>query len=177
MKKILAILTTLLLLGGMLGFTQTAGWRLTKENSVKFSGKGVDGIFKKLTANVTFDEKNLQGSKFVIAIDVASLNTGNALQNKHATGSEWFDAAKYPQIKFTTNTIEKVGNDFVAKGKMEVKGKANDVNIPFAFTSSGSIGKFTSKFSIKRTDYGIGEPTGDVADVISIEIVANVTKQ
>lgn len=165
-----------LFLGGIFAFVQLTNWNVGQEYSVKFSGKGVNGIFKTFAATIAFDESNLASSKFAIIIDVASLNTGNAMQNRHATGAEWFDAATYPKIKFTSGSIQKSGSGYVVNGKMEVKGKVKEVSIPFNFTNSGSTGVFTSMLTIKRSDYGVGAASNDVSDEIKVEIKVPVTK-
>ena len=176
MKRYSLLMATFLLLGGMFAFTMLTGWTVTSDHSVKFSGKGVNGIFKTFNASIYFDDTNLAASKFTITIDVASLNTGNAVQNRHATGAEWFDAAKYPQIKFTSGTIEKTSSGFLVKGKMQVKAKVKDVSIPFTFSKSGTTGTFSSSFTIKRSEYGVGGATDDVSEDIKVELKVPVTK-
>ncbi|HKC68707.1 MAG TPA: YceI family protein [Bacteroidia bacterium] len=176
MKNIFNKIVVVLLIGGLLSFTSSPMWKLSKGHTISFSGKGVDGVFKKMEAEINFDEKNLTASKFIIKIDVNSINTGNALQNKHAIGADWFDAAKYPLIKFTTSSIEKSASGYLAKGKMEVKNKSKEVSVPFTFTSNGLTGKFTANFTIKRSDYGVGESSGDVDDEIKIKTEVSVEK-
>ena len=176
MKRTIMLMATFLLLGGMYAFTLLTSWSVTNEHSVKFSGKGVNGIFKTFNAAIYFDEANLSTSKFTITIDVASLNTGNAVPNRHATGPDWFDATKYPKIKFTSGTIEKTSAGYVVKGKMEVKNKVKDVTIPFQFTRSGTTGSFSSSFVIKRSDYGVGGASGEVSDEIKVELKVPVMK-
>jgi len=176
MKSVVYKIAVVLLIGGLLSFTGSPLWKLSKGHTISFSGKGVDGIFKKMEAEINFDEKNLGTSKFTLKIDISSINTGNALQNKHALGADWFDASKYPAIKFTTNSIEKSGSGYTAKGKMEVKNKSKEVSIPFTFVSDGAKGKFTTNFTIKRSDYGVGEPSGDVDDEIKIKAEVPVEK-
>jgi polyisoprenoid-binding protein YceI len=174
MKSVFHKTVVVLLIGGLLSFTSSPLWKLSKGYAISFSGKGVDGIFKKMEAEINFDEKNLATSKFIIKIDVNSINTGNALQNKHATGADWFDAAKYPLIKFTTSSIEKSASGYIAKGKLEVKNKSKEVSVPFTFTSAGSTGKFIANFTIKRSDYGVGESSDDVADELKIKVEVQV---
>ena len=163
-------------MGGLFAFALLGNWKVSPDYSVKFSGKGVTGIFKTFSADINFDETKLATSTIVVTIDVASLNTGNAVQNRHSVGADWFDAAKYPKIKFTSTAIEKSTSAYIAKGKMEVKGKVKDVSIPFNFTKTGAAGEFTSTFTIKRSDYGVGAANNDVSDEIKVEVKVPVTK-
>lgn len=176
MKRIILSIAATLMLGGLFAFVQLTGWTVSPEYSVRFSGKGVNGIFKTFNATITFDEANLAASKFAVTIDVSSINTGNAMMNRHATGAEWFDAVKYPKIKFTSEKIEKSGSGYLVKGKMEVKGKVKDVSIPFNFTKNGSSGEFTSTLTIKRSEYGVGAASNDVSDEIKVDVKVPVTK-
>jgi polyisoprenoid-binding protein YceI len=176
MRRIILSMAAVALIGGLSAFVQLTGWTVAQDYSVKFSGKGVNGIFKTFNATITFDETQLATSKFVVTIDVASINTGNAMQNRHATGAEWFDATKYPKITFTSGSFEKSTSGYVVKGKMEVKGKVKDVAIPFKFTKTGSTGVFTSTLMIKRSDYGIGAASNDVSDEIKVDVSVPVTK-
>jgi len=176
MKRILLLMAAILPIGGLFAFVLLGNWTITKDYSVKFSGKGVNGIFKTFDAVINFDETKLATSTVAVTIDVASLNTGNAVQNRHAVGAEWFDATKYPKIKFTSSAIEKSTSGYIVKGKMEVKGKVKDVAIPFNFTKSGTTGEFTATFPIKRSDYGVGGASDDVADEMKVEIKVPVLK-
>lgn len=169
-------MAAILMIGGLFAFVQLGNWKVSPDYSVKFSGKGVSGIFKTFSADIHFDETKLASSTVVVTIDVASLNTGNAVQNRHSIGPDWFDASKYPKIKFTSTAIEKSGTGYIVKGKMEVKGKIKDVAIPFNFTKTGSAGEFTSTFNIKRSDYGVGAASTDVADEIKVELKVPVLK-
>jgi polyisoprenoid-binding protein YceI len=176
MKKIIFTVATLFFLGIVFAFTVISNWKIVNDYSIKFSGKDVNGIFKKFTGNIEFDEANLAASKFYLVIEVASINTGNGLQNKHAKSGDWFDAANYPQIKFTSSKIEKSGNTWSVKGKMEVHGVAKEMNIPFSFSKTGNQGIFTAGFIVKRSDFNIGKPGGDTANDIKVEVKVPVSK-
>lgn len=166
----------LLLIGGVFAFTQSKTWKVSKDYSIDFSAKGVNGIFKTFSATINFDDAQLSASKFVMTIDVNSINTGNGLQNKHALGEEWFNADKYPNIKFTSSSFEKTEKGYSVKGKLQVKDVTKDVTIPFTFTKSGSKGKFSASFSIDRGTYNVGKAGGDVGNSIKINAVIPVTK-
>src|SRR5687768_4002310 len=82
-------------------------WKIAEGYSIKFTSEHPSGIFTSFKGDIQFDEKNLAASKFNVAIDVASINTGNGMRNKHAKSDKWFDEKKYPQIKFTSSEISK----------------------------------------------------------------------
>ena len=60
-------------------------------------------------------------TQFNLKIDVKSISTGNGMMNKKAQIAEWFDAAKYPQIKYVSSKIEKSGDGYNVIGKLTIK--------------------------------------------------------
>lgn len=177
MKKLILSAGALLVLAATFAFTAIQGWQIADKYNITFSSGDVSGIFKKLSGSITFDEKNLAQSKFDVAIDVASINTGNGLQNKHAKEAEWFDAAKYPSIKYTSSRIVKSGAGYSATGTLEVKGVKKEVTLPFSFKQAGNAATFSGTFNINRSDFHVGKPGGDVAEVIKVEVSIPVVKQ
>ncbi|MDR0801379.1 YceI family protein [Fluviicola sp.] len=169
-------MSVLLLIGGVFAFIQVPAWKVAKDYNIEFSAKGVDGVFKTFTATISFDEAKLAASRFVMTIDVNSINTGNGLQNKHAVSDEWFDAEKYPNIRFTSSSFEKTASGYSVKGKLQVKDVTKEVTIPFTFSKSGSKGKFAATFSIDRFAYNVGKSGGDVENNIKITATIPVTK-
>lgn len=176
MKKIVLSFATLLALTAVFAFSIAASWSIKSDYSIKFSGEDASGIFKTFSGNIVFDENNLAASSFAVTIDVGSINTGNGMQNKHAKGEEWFDAAKYPAIKYTSSKIVKSGAGYTATGTLEVKGVKKEVSLPFTFKAAGNAGTFSGTFNINRNDFKVGKPGGDVADVIKVEVNVPVTK-
>lgn len=169
MKNIFSYFTILLLAAGVFSFATQNNWKVGKDYSIKFSTKGVDGIFKTFNATIQFDETKLDAASFVMNIDVNSINTGNGLQNKHALGDEWFNAEKYPKIKFTSTSFSKSGEGFNVKGKLQVKNQTKDITIPFTFKKKGKKGTIATNFSINRIDYGVGKANNDVGNTIKID--------
>ncbi len=178
MKRVIFSFATLLAIAAVFAFTAAAqGWQIKTNYNVQFSNPGVSGIFKTLKGDIAFDEKNLGASKFDMNIEVASINTGNGLQNKHAKGSDWFEADKFPLIKFTSSRITKNGNNYLATGTLEMHGQKKEIGIPFTFAQKGNEGTFAGAFTVNRNDFKIGKPGGDVDDMVKIELSVPVTKK
>jgi polyisoprenoid-binding protein YceI len=169
-------LATGLGLTALFAFTFAQNWQITDKYNISFSSNDVAGIFKTFKGSITFDEQNPAASKFDVTIDVASINTGNGLQNKHAKGADWFDAAKYPVIKYTSKKIVKAGNAFQVTGDLQMHGVTKELSIPFTFKKAGNSGTFTGAFTVNRSDFQIGKPGGDVGETINIAVSVPVTK-
>jgi len=176
MKKLSLFLATLPALAAVFAFTSAQVWTIKETYSIQFSNSDVNGIFKKFTGSIDFDEANLATSKFNISIDVASINTGNGLQNKHAKGEEWFDAAKYPYIKYTSSKIEKTATGFKVSGQLEMKGVKKDLSFPFTFVKNGNGGTFNAEFSVNKNEYKVGKSGDSVGEIIKLKISIPVKK-
>jgi polyisoprenoid-binding protein YceI len=176
MKKLILSMTTLLGITAVFAFTLTQNWNITDKYNIRFSSNDVAGIFKTFKGTIVFDEQNMAASKFDVTIDVASINTGNGLQNKHAKGAEWFDAAKYPVIKYTSKKIVKTGATYQVTGDLQIRGVTKETTIPFTFKKAGAGATFNGTFTINRNDFHIGKPGGDVAEQIKVEVAVPVTK-
>ncbi|MEY4351205.1 MAG: hypothetical protein RL078_1272 [Bacteroidota bacterium] len=160
-------------------FTSSAQqYKIAEGFKVAFTNPDVSGNFDELTStSLVFNEANLAQSKLSFKIKVASINTGNGLQNKHARAEEWFDAEKYPYIEFNSSKIEKTAEGYKATGKLQIKGETKEITIPFTFTKKGSKGTFIAKFSVNRNDFGVGKKNAGVADNIKITATIPVIKK
>jgi polyisoprenoid-binding protein YceI len=155
---------------------QSIDWKITEGYSIQFKGTDAEGVFKTLTGNISFDENNLSGSSISVSVDVASINTGNGMKNKHAKSDKWFDAEKYPAITFVSNKFSKTSSGYEVEGSLEIHGVKKQVTIPFTFNSN----TFNGKFSVNRMDYGVGTMEGmskKVSNEIALEISVPVTKK
>ncbi len=157
MKKILltvAFSATMLI--SAFSFALITNWKIANGYSVKFTSKNPSGIFKTMNGDVIFDESNLAKSRFAIAIDVASINTGNGMMNTIAKGASWFDAAHYPSIRFTSSEISKTASGYETTGILEIHGIRKQISIPFTFKNN----TFNGSFTVNRLDYKVGMADG-----------------
>lgn len=148
-------------------------WKINEEYSVKFSSGHPDGIFKGLKGDIEFDEKDLKSSVFNVTIDVATINTGNGMQNTHAKSDKWFDAEKYPVIKFTSSQVTKSVAGYQVKGVLEMHGVTKEISFPFTFHNN----TFAGSFEVNRNEFGIGDPKHEkVPATLKIDLSIPVSK-
>ena len=177
MKKFIVSISALFLLTAVFALTLVQGWQPTDKYNISFSSNDAGGIFKKFSGNIVFDEQNTTASVFDVTIDVNSINTGNGLQNKHAKSDEWFDAAKYPVIRYVSKKITKTATGYQVTGDMDMHGVKKELTIPFTFRKNGNSGEFKGSFSVNRSDFHIGKPGGEVAESIKVDITVPVVKK
>ena len=148
-------------------------WKISDNYSIKFDGGDPSGEFKGLKGTVSFDPNNLASSKFDATIDVASINTGNGMKNTHAKSDKWFDAEKYPTIKFTSTSITKTATGYAAAGTLDMHGVQKPVIIPFTFDNN----EFKGSFEVNRMDFNVNtaEPNHG-SQKFKVDIDVPVTK-
>ncbi|HXL56974.1 MAG TPA: YceI family protein [Chitinophagaceae bacterium] len=174
MKKLIyPFVAIVLIVSSAFTVIKSQDWKITDDYSIKFDGGDPSGEFKGLKGSITFDPNDLASSKFDVSVDVATINTGNGMKNTHAKSAMWFDAEKYPAIKFTSTEITKTATGYEVKGVLDMHGVQKEITIPFAFNNN----IFTGNFEINRLDYNINtaEPNHGAAK-FKVDISVPVSK-
>ena len=143
---------------------------------------GVDGKFKKFTAQLDFDPAKPTAGSANITIDTSSYDLGDESYNKQARDKDWFDTAHFPTATFVSSTIAPAGGTkFNVSGKLTIKGKSQNVTVPVTVTQAGAVQTFDGALPIKRTQYDIGagewKDTSVVADEVTIKFHIVNTKK
>jgi polyisoprenoid-binding protein YceI len=122
----------------------------------------VHGRFTKWNASVTLDEADLARSKLQASIDAASIDTGVADRDKHLRSADFFDAEKFPELRFESTRIEKLSAErYRVHGKLSMHGATKDI----AFEAEvGGRGKdpwgkerigVSGQTTVQRSDFGL----------------------
>ncbi len=174
MKKLIYPVAALALFAAS-AFTviKSQDWKIADTYAIKFDGGDPSGEFRGLKGTINFDPSDLASSKFDATIDVASINTGNGMKNTHAKSDKWFDAEKYPTIKFTSSSITKTSTGYVATGTLEMHGVQKTATIPFTFENN----VFKGSFAVNRMDFNVNtaEPNHGGTQ-FKVDITVPVTK-
>jgi polyisoprenoid-binding protein YceI len=174
MKKLFyPIAAIMIMLGSAFTVFKSQDWKIADNYSVKFEGGDPSGEFGGLKGTISFDPANLATSKFDATIDVATINTGNGMKNTHAKSEKWFDAEKYPTIRFKSSAISKTSTGFEAKGILDMHGVQKEISIPFTFENN----IFKGSFQVNRLDYNVNtaEPAHGAAS-FKVTITVPVVK-
>lgn len=149
------------------------------QSSIRFSGthagSAFNGRFETWTADIRFDPANLAASKAVVTIDVASVRTGDRLQESALREAEWFDARRHPQVRFETTGVTKTGEArYSANGVLTVKGKAVPVTMPFDLTIDGAVATMRAQLPLDRIALGLGTASDPNAEWVSRRIPVTI---
>lgn len=113
------------------------------------------GQFTKFNVSATSEDENFKNAKGTFTAEAASVNTGDAQRDGHLQSADFFDAANFPTITFTTDKIE--GGKIY--GNLTIKNITKPVVLDFDF---GGINKdpwgnmragFTVSGSINRKEW------------------------
>ena len=142
-------------------------WSVDKPHSfIKFSVSHMvvseaEGTFKVFDGTVEHTKADLSDAKINFSIDVNSVNTENENRDKHLKGDDFFNAEKYPTMKFESTSLQPLGNNkYKLTGNLTIR----DVTKPVTFdvTYGGTItskGKtkagFKATTTINRFDYNL----------------------
>ena len=172
MKKILIITTYLIVfvISTAVSFSVLDHYEITTGHKIAFKSADPTGTFTKVSGTIDFDENNLDSCKFKITIPVSSIDTGNALRDKKAQTAEWFDAANYPNIKFTSKSVTKDGEKYNVKGDLTLKGTKKEITIPLTYTKKDNKITFKGTFTINRITFGVGKKSEVVPDNMAMSV-------
>ena len=132
----------------------------------------VDGEFGEFSVDIDGDPSKPETVKVEASIDVASIDTQNGKRDDHLKSPDFFDAAKYPKIRFTSIGVKAKGSQLAVKGNLTMHGKTKLVSIPFKVAKGKNgagmdVTTYKGKLRIDRQDFGIG--TDSIAAKISLE--------
>jgi polyisoprenoid-binding protein YceI len=120
----------------------------------------VHGRFNDYAGTILLDDKDPSRSSVDVSIKTASVNTDNAQRDGHLKSPDFLDAAKYPEITFKSNSVEKKADGFVAHGTLTIRGVSKNVDLPFKLNGPINAGNASllgaeASLTINRQDYGV----------------------
>jgi polyisoprenoid-binding protein YceI len=71
----------------------------------------VNGRFKQFSGTVALDRQHPEKSSVTATIQVKSIDTGIAKRDAHLCSPEFFNAAKFPEIKFKSQSVKQTAPD------------------------------------------------------------------
>ena len=146
----------------------------------------VGGKFKEFEGQVKSNSDDFDGSDIEFKAMVQSVNTDNEQRDGHLKSDDFFNAEKYPELKFNGKLV-KNGSGYALKGEMTIRDltKPIEFEVKYNGTVTDPWGNTKAGFkimgTINRFDYGLKwntlmEAGGAVVDK-EINIVCNVELQ
>jgi polyisoprenoid-binding protein YceI len=122
----------------------------------------VSGSFENFNLKVVTDGSDFSTAKIDFTTDVASITTGNNDRDNHLKSPDFFDAERFPQIRFSSGKIEQKDEEtFILQGNLTIKETTKPVTLNLGLGGTGKdpwgnqkVG-FTFSGKINRTDFGL----------------------
>lgn len=146
------------------------------------------GELDEITCSLTLDEADPASAKLQATVKAASIHTGVAALDADLAGEKFLDAAKFPDIGFTSTKVERTG-DKTAKvtGDLTLHGVTRPVTLDVTLVAKGThpVGQFFDYYkgewagfsattTIKRSDFGVDGFVPVVSDELQIVIDAEL---
>jgi polyisoprenoid-binding protein YceI len=184
MKKILSIAALVVVSGiMMMAFTPatTTNHTVTKESAPPIATKwvfdkahtnvlfsvthlvvsDVEGKFKSFDGYVESDKPDFSDAKIFFTVDIASVSTDNDMRDNHLKSDDFFNAAKFPQMKFESTSFEPLGgNKYKLNGNLTIRDVTKPVSFDVTYggmvnAMGGTHAGFKAKTTINRFDYNL----------------------
>jgi polyisoprenoid-binding protein YceI len=124
---------------------------------------------------------DLSQAKAVAVIEMASVDTGSDSWDGKLRTPAWFDAAKYPEIRFESRRVRKTGGKWEAVGPLTIHGVTKEITLPFSIE-----GRFAgprpderigihATFAFDRRDYGMAWTNNPEAKVAGNRVTVEIS--
>ncbi len=163
MRKFIALLLALVFVFSF----QVAAWEVdVTHSSVQFvvshlTISKVRGEFKDFDGALTFDGQNLKDGSVTFAVKAASVSTGNTNRDDHLKSDDFFNAEKYPEIKFVSKQVTPgEGKKFKMIGELTIRDSTKVVSFDCEFNGlisafGGKRAGFSAETTINRQDFNV----------------------
>ena len=166
MKNIYKLMVVLVLLSTTL--IAQVSWKLDKPHTkIGFTVThmlitDVDGNFKEYSGSIVSQNDDFQNAKIEFEAEIASIFTDNNSRDKHLKSDDFFNAEKFPTLKFVSKSFTKIeGKNYKLVGDFTMKGVTKEVtfDVKYNGTITDPWGKTRAGFKISgeidRFDYNL----------------------
>lgn len=189
MKKIALLFVATLF--SVATFAQTK-WNVDNMHSfVNFSVKHlgisfVDGRFDKYEGTFDGTPEDITKGTFNFTVDINSINTGVEMRDNHLKTNDFFNADKYPSMKFESTSIKKTGKDqYKLTGNLTIRDITKPVTFDLTYggllkddgQGNSKVG-FQASTTINRFDFDVNyDPSGQaIAKDVNVTVNLEFTQ-
>lgn len=144
----------------------------------------VIGMFSEFSGSLVVGE-DAASSSLEIAVQMASVSSGNAGRDSHLQAPDFFDSVAHPQMTFRSTSLSGEGDNWTIDGELTVKGVAQQVRLNSRFTGRSvfpmdkkeHIGA-TANGTMSRLVGGVGPaiPASMLSDEITLSVAVQLIK-
>jgi polyisoprenoid-binding protein YceI len=175
-----AAIAALALLPLAAGAADAPAWTVdAAKSTLGFSGSQTgtpfSGTFQKFSADIALDPQHPETAKIRASVDLASASTGDAQKDAALPGSDWFDAASFPQATFETTAVKQTGpGAYEATGTLTLRGVSRPVTLPFTLTVDGDTAHAKGHADLVRTEFGVGQGAWSSDQYVALQVGVDI---
>ena len=134
------------------------------------------GRFNDITGTVVFDKDNPSKSSVELSVPIESLDTHNSIRDRSLKSPDFFDAKQFPTMNFKSTKVEGSGDMLKVSGDLTIHGVTKPMTVDFKKGGEGKgvfgemRGGGETRFTIKRSDFGMNFQQGAVGDEVNITL-------
>jgi len=134
------------------------------------------GRFNDISGTVIFDKDNPSNSSVELSVQVESLDTHNSIRDRSVKSPDFFDAKQFPTMTFKSTKVEGNGDTLKVSGDLTIHGVTKPMTVDFKKGGEGKgvfgemRGGGETRFTIKRSDFGMNFQQGAVGDEVNITL-------
>jgi polyisoprenoid-binding protein YceI len=146
----------------------------------------VTGKFNEFDAAIETDNDEFENAVITFEAAIESINTGNEDRDNHLKSDDFFNAAEYPKMSFTSTSFIKTGDgEYKLTGDLTIRGNTKTIQLdaeyggtvvdPYGNTKAG----FEVSGKINRKEFGLkwGAVTEAGSVVVSDDVKLNLNVQ
>jgi polyisoprenoid-binding protein YceI len=132
------------------------------EFRIRHFASRVHGRFSDFEGSIQADPAKPEGSSVAFTIKTASIDTNNPHRDDDLRSDHFFDAAKFPEIRFQSSKMIATGKDqYAVTGTLTMHGVSKEVTLPVTYLGSmkdprgNERASFELNTKLNRKDWGI----------------------
>lgn len=148
----------------------------------------VTGSFKKFDATLENSADDFSDAKISFTADLASIDTGMEQRDNHLKSDDFFNAEKYPQLKFESTSFTKTGDDkYKLKGNITIRETTKPIELDVEYGGQmvdfygNTKAGFELSGKISRKEFGLNwngiTEAGGVVVSDDVKLVLNAQMQ
>jgi polyisoprenoid-binding protein YceI len=167
-KLILSIVALSAVVFSVAAKSEVSVWAVDKSHSgVNFSVTHMmmtemDGKFKMFDGTIVSPNEDFTDAQINFTVEVNSINTDDEKRDGHLKADDFFNAEKYPQIKFKGTSFKKVeGKKYILEGELTIRNVTKKVTFNVIYNGTAknpwgmTVASFKASTTINRMDYDL----------------------
>lgn len=138
------------------------------------------GAFREVSGTLQLDPAKPETAKLEVTIPMNSFDSFDAKRDEHMKSADFFDVAKFPEMKFVSTKVQRTGEKTAkVTGDLTLHGVTKPVVLNVTLHKVGdhpmlkkSWAGFSATGTIKRSEFGISQGVPFVSDAVQITLDA-----